>query len=598
MDKKILRNIIFLLGKTVKLNPVFIVLTLLQVIAKSIQPVLLLLFIKTAINLLATNELSISNEDSRTLLISMGFYLVVVCLQKLTLDWTQRETVVTALRLKADLARVVGNLPYQDYEDSRVKNLIVLASDQGPFFRVIDHLSIITNQVLVIFSLTFLVLEQSVLIVLIMISTVLFRIFIDNKNRKVWHFWREKYSPITRRINYFFELMYSPQYGKEIRSSQAEEIVEEGVHSTCEDYISVSKRHNGMLVKNNSMADFAVILQELIIILVLGLKVIGKEIAIGNFVMVFNAAQQYSSNLLGVVSEFSELILDASFIEEYRWFMTEFDGTKQQKSALNSMVCCDPVTIEFRNVSFKYPGSEDEILHDISVKIHAGESLSIVGGNGAGKSTFIKLLCGLYEPTSGEILVNGQPLEGFSGEQKAQLFAPIFQDYKMLAFSVRETIFGNQVEDDARLDQALLYAGMMERLTQISSGKSTYITKEFSEEGVEFSGGEMQKIALARMIYKNSPVMILDEPTAAMDPMAEYELYRNFGDMVVGKTSIYISHRLSSTRFTDTILVLDKGQIVERGNHDELISNTKGLYYSMFSTQAAWYKNNPSRYAV
>ncbi len=582
------RNVIFLIGKVVRMNPLFACLKAIQIIAKSFEPVLYLLFIQRVMdNLQAEFAFSAVLKNVTGLAVS---WLALKCLQKLLVDRVEREELLTMMKVKSDLAQAISHLPYQDFEAARIKDLIQLSADQGPFIRVMDHFSLIVNRFFVIVSLTVLVSRQSVLIVLLMVVTVLFRLVVDGRNRKVWGFWREKYAPINRHIGYLFELMYNPIYGKELRASQAESIVEDQIGVVSKEYMRVSQKHNQQLVKNNAAADFVVLIQEVFVYLSLGVKVIARELTVGNFVMIIGAVQQYSANLLGLVSEVSELILDASFIEEYRWFMQTYTKAADQEGSTLKIDSRHPLTIEFQNVSFTYPGNEEPTLEDISVTIRGGESLSIVGENGAGKSTFVKLLCGLYAPTSGKILVNQRDLQSYTEAERAALFGAIFQDFKLLAFSVAEALVGVQAVDNDKLTEVLSKVGLKQRFEELTAGTRSFISKEFSEAGIEFSGGEMQKIALARMIYKDASIMILDEPTAAMDPLAEYELYSGFGELVREKTAIYISHRLSSTRFTDQILVLENGRVIEYGSHHQLAECTDGAYAKMFATQADWYK--------
>ena len=245
--------------------------------------------------------------------------------------------------------------------------------------------------------------------------------------------------------------------------------------------------------------------------------------------------------------------------------------------------------IEFRDVSFKYPNTDKYILKDISVKIKAGEHLAIVGQNGAGKTTFIKLLCHLYDNYEGEILVNGKDAREYNIVEYMKMLSVVFQDFRLFAFTIKENV---TVFDDKNTDLEEIYkiAGIDKWIDSLDEKDQTYIYKMFVENGIEPSGGESQKLAIARALYKNAPIVVLDEPTAALDPISEYEVYKNFDKLVYGKTAIYISHRLSSCRFCDRIIVFNNGTITEEGSHEELMKNTDGLYYNMYSTQAKHYK--------
>ena len=220
-------------------------------------------------------------------------------------------------------------------------------------------------------------------------------------------------------------------------------------------------------------------------------------------------------------------------------------------------------------------------------KIKIGTKTAIVGKNGAGKTTFIKLLCRLYEPTEGQILLNGIDIRYYDYKDYADLFAVVFQDFNLFSFSIAENVASNGSYDEARVIDCLNRAGFADRLAKLENGIKSNIYQQ-EEGGVEISGGEAQKIAIARALYKDAPLVILDEPTSALDPVSEYEIYKKFDEMVEDKTSIYISHRMSSCRFCDNILVFDDGQIVEHGTHDELVE-ANGLYADLWNAQAQYY---------
>ena len=241
--------------------------------------------------------------------------------------------------------------------------------------------------------------------------------------------------------------------------------------------------------------------------------------------------------------------------------------------------------IEFRNVSFKYPRTENYVLRNVNLKFKIGEKLAVVGMNGSGKTTFIKLLCRLYDPTEGEILLNNVDIRKYDYKEYMSIFSVVFQDFKLFSFGLGQNVSASFHYNEELAKKCLEKAGFYERLQSMKKGLETSIYKDLDEEGVEISGGEAQKIALARALYKNAPFIILDEPTAALDPIAEYEVYSKFNEIVQDKTAIYISHRLSSCRFCDVIAVFDGGQIVQRGVHDRLLQDTHGKYYELWNAQ-------------
>ena len=245
---------------------------------------------------------------------------------------------------------------------------------------------------------------------------------------------------------------------------------------------------------------------------------------------------------------------------------------------------------EFKHVYFKYPDSEDYVLKDVNLKWRIGEKMALVGKNGCGKSTLVKLLTRLYDPTEGEITLNGIDIRKYKYEEYMALFSVVFQDSKLFSFSLAENVAADTEYDAELVESCVRRAGLSERLDTMGNGIETCLYKDFDDKGVEISGGEMQKLCLARAIYKGSPFIVLDEPTAALDPISEHDIYTKFNGIVGTRTAIYISHRLSSCRFCDEITVMDNGRIAERGSHDELLGKG-GVYKELWMAQAEYYKD-------
>lgn len=245
--------------------------------------------------------------------------------------------------------------------------------------------------------------------------------------------------------------------------------------------------------------------------------------------------------------------------------------------------------LSFENVSFSYPGSDEYVLKNFSATFKVGERLAVVGPNGSGKTTMIKLLCRLYDPQEGEITLNGIDIRKYNIEEYRSLFSVVFQDFKVFSLPLGENVAASVDVDSEKADEALKQAGMGDYKSKFSKGLKTSLYQDFEEDGVDISGGEAQKIALARALYKDAPFIILDEPTAALDPIAEAELYKSFNRFVGERTAVYISHRLSSCRFCDKILVFENGKSVQTGTHEELLSIEDGLYNKLWNAQAQYY---------
>ncbi|MBQ9384225.1 MAG: ABC transporter ATP-binding protein [Ruminiclostridium sp.] len=312
------------------------------------------------------------------------------------------------------------------------------------------------------------------------------------------------------------------------------------------------------------------------------------DVTIGNFTLYVASSTTMFDCLNEVLGSIADLFQRSRQVDDLRSFM-DFDGGDDPDSGkeLPALGSCE---FEFRNVSFKYPKAEKYALVNLSLTIRAGERLAVVGLNGAGKTTFIKLLLRLYEPTSGEILLNGVNVKEYSKRSWYRAFSPVFQDVELFAFPLCENVSMQSPEktDKALAEKCLIDAGMGSKLKALKNGVSTEMLKIIHDDGVDLSGGEKQKLALARALYKNAPVVVLDEPTAALDALAESKLYSDFDKLIGGKTAVYISHRLSSTQFCSSVAMFKDGHLEEYGTHDELIGRD-GAYAEMFRVQAQYY---------
>lgn len=267
----------------------------------------------------------------------------------------------------------------------------------------------------------------------------------------------------------------------------------------------------------------------------------------------------------------------------------EYLNLEAKKTKGDSFTEMTKGVIEFRNVSFRYPGTKELVLDHVSLKIEPSEKIAVVGKNGSGKTTLVKLLCRLYEPEEGEILWNGKNIREYDLREWQKIFAIVFQDYSLLSLTLGQNVAASEQYEAERAKEVLQLAGFGERLNKLKKGLETVVYPEYEQDGVSFSGGEEQKIAIARALYKGGQICILDEPTAALDPVSESRVYESFDEIVKGKTAVYISHRLSSCKFSDRIFVLDNGKIAESGTHEALLSQN-GLYAQLWQAQAQYYK--------
>jgi ATP-binding cassette subfamily B protein len=316
------------------------------------------------------------------------------------------------------------------------------------------------------------------------------------------------------------------------------------------------------------------------------------KIGIDEFVLYFAAISSFASWVGGIISCWNKANTVSLKLCDFRDFVDypEYDGSGIAKAADHMNTVPE---IEFKNVSFRYDGAEQDTIHDLSLKIKSGEKLALVGLNGAGKTTLVKLLCGLYRPTSGEIFFNGIPLSDFKREDYYKLISPVFQEIRTAFFSLAETVSGKSTAETnlEKAETCMRQAGLGAKIDALPDGIHTKLNKKVHENGTELSGGEAQKLMLARALYKDAPLLILDEPTAALDPIAESKIYNEFNVMAKNKTSLFISHRLASTSFCDRIILLENGNITEEGTHQELMG-ANGTYKGLFDIQSCWYKEN------
>ena len=315
---------------------------------------------------------------------------------------------------------------------------------------------------------------------------------------------------------------------------------------------------------------------------------VAGRISVGSVMQCRDSVDNMMQACQGVAYTLSSMYCNSKYLERYFSFL---DRKGEMRKG------CIPVEkrmdgeyrIEFEHVSFCYPGSDSYALRDINLKFKIGEKLAVVGMNGSGKTTFIKLLCRLYDPTEGRILMNGIDIRRYQYEEYLRLFSVVFQDFKLFSFTLGENVAVAEAYEEKEVEQALEKAGLAQFLERQPKGLSTVLYRDFDKDGLEISGGEAQKIALARAVCKGAPFVLLDEPTAALDPMAEYEIYKRFNDLVADRTTVYISHRMSSCRFCGDIAVFHEGRLIQRGSHEELIEQKDGKYYELWNAQAQYY---------
>ena len=318
------------------------------------------------------------------------------------------------------------------------------------------------------------------------------------------------------------------------------------------------------------------------------LKAWGGAFDVGSITQYVGAATAMVTNVFALTDLLGIMKTNAPYLEKTFEFL-DIPNAMYQGSLTTEKRADRQYEVEFKDVSFKYPGSDIWALRHVNMKFKVGKRLAIVGENGSGKTTFIKLLCRLYDPQEGQILLNGIDIRKYRYDDYMSIFSVVFQDFRLICQPLGNNVAGSIEYDRERVEKALIDAGFGDRLASMDKGLDTMIYKNLTEDGVDVSGGEAQKIAIARALYKDAPFIILDEPTAALDPIAEAEIYSKFNDISGDKTAIYISHRLSSCKFCDEIAVFHEGGVIQQGTHDGLLADTTGKYHELWHAQAQYY---------
>lgn len=390
----------------------------------------------------------------------------------------------------------------------------------------------------------------------------------------------------NRILSYLFSIFTDFSYGKDIRLFEAEPLMTTRMKDTVDELWRVCF---GNYTKSGAcQAGRAAIAQGVVALIyaMLAVQTVRKGLSIADFVMLTAAAVSFASSVMTAVTSAMNFYGALKMVAPFGEYMNLPPVLSQGSEPVPELTGEDAVV--FGHVSFTYPRAAEPTLKDLCFTIKRGERLAVVGKNGAGKTTMIKLLLRLYEPDEGTIYLGGRDIRTMSREETLKQFAVVFQDFKLLAFSVKENICIGPDGDEERLHEVLRKLDLDKVMESTPHGAETSVYRLFDEEGVEFSGGERQKMAIARALYKDSPIVVMDEPTAALDPIAEAEIYGHLNQLVEHKTALFISHRLSSCKFCDRVAVFENGGVTQCGSHKELMAQ-EGLYRRMFAAQARYY---------
>lgn len=476
-----------------------------------------------------------------------------------------------------------------DFHNLKEKAKNYIGGQWGEFGKILDIVFQMIGNIFVLASLLYLFTYLNFAVVICFIILFSFNNYISSYyKKKSLQLQMNEMPQVIRRKSYYDNLTKDIKIGQEIRVFHLTEWILSQYNKYMEKFTDTTSK----IYKYNQNVKLWIAVSDTIKLIVtygyLVYAVIAKDISVGVFTMLLSAITHFNNTMNQIITEAMDL---SRYRAYYQAFLRYVNPTKNMLWGEKTVESNTQYKIEFCNVSFKYPGQEEYVIRNFSTTILPNTKVSLVGKNGAGKSTIIKLLMGLYGTYEGEIKLNGINIKEYNEEQYRNIFATIFQDYNLYAFSLRENItmsYSEKVTDDQIL-RAMEAVRFDKKVTSLRNGLDTQIFKLFDQSGIELSGGEGQKVGIIRAMMKNSPVFILDEPTAALDPKAEYEIYRSFDQIVKNKTVVYISHRLASTKLCNKIIVMDHGSVIEEGTHEELLCK-KGVYATMYMTQSQLYQ--------
>lgn len=449
---------------------------------------------------------------------------------------------------------------------------------------------LLTNSICFAVYLSVLSKADPVLILVTLAATLCSYFF--SKNCSEWEYrHQEEREQYDKEIYYWFQDLDNEHLGKDIRLFHMKPWLDEVYQNSMRllsDFFAGSKRK---YLEADLLALVLSFLQNGIAYWYLLNMTLEQKLSASEFLLMFTAINGFNTWVTGILSGLNTLhrqSLDITIVREFIEYPEPFAFEDGKPLSLQKGQDCE---LRMEHVSFRYPQAKEDTIHDMNLVIHPGEKLAIVGMNGAGKTTLIKLLCGLYDPTEGRVLLNGQDIRQYNRRDYYRLLSAVFQEFSVMDITVKENVAMEEQADEKRVWRCLELAGLREKIESLPRGLETHLGRNVFLDGTELSGGETQRLMLARALYKDGALLVLDEPTAALDPLAENDIYNKYREMSAGKTSIFISHRLASTRFCDRILLLENGRIAEEGTHEQLIQKG-GQYAALFEIQKKYYKNS------
>lgn len=518
-------------------------------------------------------------------LINVLFYFLC----KLLSSRIEIETQVMNNRVNEELCYILTRVEFQAIEDPYYLELTERAKqaieNQGCVFGFISSLASLLQGIITLFGLMAVILTfDYIVLIIIFVSFVIFTgLTLLSLKTQVKFF--NDLIPINRRFGYYLTILTEPRYGKDFRFYPIGRFMNKKFEDYGDEQAKYFKRFGNILGLVGAAQSVLKVIENILIYSYLILKTIKNSLPVSKFSLFISCALSFSSVIESMVNTSTSFLRYSQYVAPIME-LVELPLPVEKKDAIPFEGEIE--TIEFRNVSFTYPRTTSKILDNVSFKINKGEKISVVGLNGAGKTTIVKLICRLYKINEGEILVNGVNIDHYNYSSYISKISAVFQDFKLFAYSIKENIL-NEDGDEKEAYQIACKVGLKEKIDKLEDGINSLYSKSFDEKGIELSGGECQKVAIGRALHSKSSLIILDEPTSALDPIAEAEIYSSFNNLVQNKTALYISHRMSSSVFCDKVLILNNGKVEDFAPHKELIKKKDSLYYKLFISQAKNY---------